>query len=72
MNGDLFIHETKPIKPDSFRPQQGLIIMNYVMLLITVSGRFYGFRPQQGLIIMNFVIGMTNTIVMIVSVPNRG
>ena len=37
---------------DSFRPQQGLIIMNCSLLFVG----YYDicFRPQQGLIIMNF------------------
>ena len=38
----------------SFRPQQGLIIMNDLYHTEdTNKARIYSFRPQQGLIIMN-------------------
>ena len=35
----------------SFRPQQGLTIMNFKQFIINIFS--YGFRPQQGLTIMN-------------------
>ena len=38
----------------SFRPQQGLIIMNSALERIEyIFSEFDSFRPQQGLIIMN-------------------
>ena len=37
----------------SFRPQQGLTIMNQKMLKFIVRRRLFCFRPQQGLTIMN-------------------
>ena len=39
---------------DSFRPQQGLAIMNYVVMHFNNMSDM-SFRPQQGLAIMNVI-----------------
>ena len=37
----------------SFRPQQGLLIMNKRIKAVQLEPSEKGFRPQQGLLIMN-------------------
>ena len=46
----------------SFRPQQGLTIMNWTRTKQQIIKKGSGFRPQQGLTIMNAIIELCNTI----------
>ena len=46
-------------KKQSFRPQQGLTIMNYDYIDVLEMENEKCFRPQQGLTIMNITIGKT-------------
>ena len=72
------MNEIKPIiteiQKHSFRPQQGLTIMNcHNFNEALEENRIDGFRPQQGLTIMNVMHCWTRTKQQtIVSVPNRG
>ena len=45
---------------ESFRPQQGLPIMNKSHQLIVITSQV-SFRPQQGLPIMNMMLHLTTT-----------
>ena len=58
----------------SFRPQQGLLIMNWNIIRYATDNHIDGFRPQQGLLIMNFRVEneIWQNLQRIVSVPNRG
>ena len=56
---------------DSFRPQQGLTIMNYDISILEKSFK-KRFRPQQGLTIMNALKKFKEEKENNVSVPNRG
>ena len=56
----------------SFRPQQGLTIMNLDLCIKLVVEDVKGFRPQQGLTIMNKLFGLCGPRGGTVSVPNRG
>ena len=47
---------------ESFRPQQGLPIMNMMLHLTTTMYNTQSFRPQQGLPIMNGKIKMEKII----------
>ena len=63
------------IDGNCFRPQQGLIIMNFVPdpELFEECEEEEGFRPQQGLIIMNYAdTHKGDSELELVSVPNRG
>ena len=58
---------------ESFRPQQGLPIMNMMLHLTTTMYNTQSFRPQQGLPIMNLLSNESEKNFQIrVSVPNRG
>ena len=41
------------LEKEGFRPQQGLLIMNYLLEIIGTQRKWKRFRPQQGLTIMN-------------------
>ena len=56
---------------ESFRPQQGLTIMNNYKENVD-NKDMAGFRPQQGLTIMNTLKEIALNGVISVSVPNRG
>ena len=71
MNDRTLLCHGKEVEEESFRPQQGLTIMNKKMKII--NDRVASFRPQQGLTIMND-FGSEYYVILggYVSVPNRG
>ena len=57
---------------NSFRPQQGLTIMNTNDIQRMATEEAISFRPQQGLTIMNYINLIQDVEHLSVSVPNRG